>query len=177
MLKQIKESPFHYISDGGRVYSTIQHKWLKTFVTKNGYENIDLHCNNHRIRKQIHRLVAEAFLPNPQCLPEVNHKNEIKTDNRVENLEWCNRDYNLSYGTGRRRMGKAHWVPVFMCDKKPHERIKRFPGIAEAARQLGNEKSAARIASCVIGKTPSAMGYYWCYADKGHVRKHHGPQK
>ena len=69
-------------------------------------------------------------------------------------------------------MGKAHWVPVFMCDKKTHERIKRFPGIAEAARQLGNEKSAARIASCVIGKTPSAMGYYWCYADKGHVRKH-----
>lgn len=56
---------------------------------------------------KIHRLVATAFLPNPNDLPEVNHKDEVKTNNHVDNLEWCSSEYNLEYGTARERQANS----------------------------------------------------------------------
>ncbi len=64
-----------------------------------GYLSVQLRDETKRKHHQVHRLVAAAFIPNPDGLPEVNHKNEDKTDNRVENLEWCTRKYNTNYGT------------------------------------------------------------------------------
>lgn len=64
-----------------------------------GYLHVNLHDGKKRKMKLIHRLVAQAFIPNPDILPEVNHKNELKTDNSVSNLEWCTAKYNSNYGT------------------------------------------------------------------------------
>lgn len=69
-----------------------------------GYLSVKLRDETKRKHYQVHRLVAAAFIPNPDGLPEVNHKNEDKTDNRVENLEWCTRKYNTNYGTRGIRM-------------------------------------------------------------------------
>lgn len=71
---------------------------LKT--TKYGYKEVNLSKGNEAKSKRVNRLVAEAFLPNPDNLPCVNHKNEDKLDNRVENLEWCDVRYNTIYGNG-----------------------------------------------------------------------------
>lgn len=60
----------------------------------------------------MHRIVAKAFIPNPENFPVVNHKNEIRDDNRVENLEWCTQEYNLKYGNHIQRVSeslKAYW--------------------------------------------------------------------
>lgn len=73
-------------------------------VAKMGYYMIDLWKDKHRKRCYVHRLVAQAFIPNPNNLPCVNHKDEDKLNNCIDNLEWCTYGYNNSYGTNRSRM-------------------------------------------------------------------------
>lgn len=95
----------YQISNFGRVKSlprngTInKERILKTKLTKFGYERVYLRNKNTRTWFLIHRLVAMYFIPNPDNLPQVNHKDECKTNNHVENLEWCDGFYNQSYGT------------------------------------------------------------------------------
>lgn len=74
---------------------------------KKGYLRISLNKDGVRKRIMLHRLVAEAFIPNPNNLPQVNHKNEDKALNTVENLEWCTNEYNHNYGTHNQRVSEA----------------------------------------------------------------------
>lgn len=103
MEKEIKDFPGYTITDDGKVisYKFKKPRIMKTWFQKDGYENIKLCKENQTYHFLIHRLVAEAFISNPDNLPEVNHKNKIRSDNRVENLEWYTRKENLydSYST------------------------------------------------------------------------------
>ena len=73
-------------------------------IGKGGYKMVDLHFCGVRKRMYVHRLVAQAFIPNPNNLPQVNHKDENKLNNCVSNLEWCTHAYNQRYGTKNERM-------------------------------------------------------------------------
>lgn len=86
----------------------------------NGYLHVMLSLNGVKRFVTIHRLVAVAFIPNPDNLPEVNHKDEDKTNNHVENLEWCSREYNASYGTVKERISKSN------MGKKMSEKTKKL---------------------------------------------------
>lgn len=103
MEKRIKDFEDYAVTDEGKIISYKYKKptIMKTWFQKSGYENIKLCKDNQGYHFLIHRLVAEAFIPNPNNLPEVNHKNKNRADNRVENLEWCSRKDNLyeSYST------------------------------------------------------------------------------
>ena len=79
---------------------------LKQFLKKNGYLQVVLSNNNTRKYIAVHRLVAETFLQNTHNLPQVNHKDENKLNNCVDNLEWCTAKYNCNYGTRTKRISK-----------------------------------------------------------------------
>lgn len=80
----------------------------KTAIDKDGYEVVMLYLPNRRRKLcKAHRLVAEAFIPNPEGYEQVNHKNEKRDDNRKENLEWCSCKYNNNYGSRNKRMSES----------------------------------------------------------------------
>lgn len=103
MEKRIKNHEDYGITDDGRVisYKYKKPKEMSAWTNMAGYQYVSLCENNIAKHYAVHRLVAEAFIPNPDNLPEVNHKDKNKSNNKLENLEWCDRKYNLydSYST------------------------------------------------------------------------------
>ena len=91
------------VSNKGNVKSLIKNKIIKCFINRCGYRLVGLSKNGIRKKITIHRLVAQVFIPNPDNLPEVNHLDEDKSNNSVDNLEWCDRKYNNNYGTANIR--------------------------------------------------------------------------
>lgn len=136
----------------------------------NGYQIVSLYTDDQQRKNfYVHRLVAMAFLPNPKNLPCVNHKDENKQNNVVANLEWCDYQYNINYGTRNLRMTetkkqKGYTIPktaikIVMKDKKTKEIIQTFSSIKEAGRFLG--KSPSHINEAIHKKRKSAYGYLW----------------
>lgn len=96
------------VSNLGFVKSIKRNKQLNIVIDRYGYPVVHL-CKNHKPKYvKIHRLVAQAFIPNPNDLPEVNHKDENKLNNNVENLEWCTNKYNQTYGTVIKRRSNSN---------------------------------------------------------------------
>lgn len=102
--KPIQGFEGYEVSSYGRVWSNKKQQLLRPGKNKNGYLIVSLQKDGKGFTKYIHRLVSEEFILNVNNLPCVNHKNERKDDNRVENLEWCSYQYNINYGTGINRM-------------------------------------------------------------------------
>ena len=169
--KEIKGYPNYMVSNKGNVKSlnyrhTGREKMLKLSVNKRGYLDVKLCKNGKHKNFRINRLVAEAFIPNPNDYPCVNHKNEIKDDNRVENLEWCDAKYNNNFGTRKERVaekqinGKCS-KPVLQIDKTTNKLIAEYPSLREVKRQLGINHTS--ISQCCNGKRNTAGGYKWQY--------------
>ena len=156
----------YQVSNWGRVKSlnyrnTGKEGILKGVANGNGYLEVILFKEGKGKHYRINRLVAQAFLPNPDNLPEVNHKDEDKQNNCVENLEYCSKLYNINYGTGSKRSAEKRSKPLFGINKVSGL-ILEFPSIAEASRQTGINKG--NICNCLKGKANSAGGYVWYYA-------------
>lgn len=139
---------------------------------KDGYLCIGLYKNNGGIFKKSHRLVAEAFIPNPDNKPEINHKNGIKTDNRVENLEWVTSSENKKHAFRvlKRKISGSYAVHPKGKDNpnsKPVLQIKngnviaKFDTIINAAKESGAHRSA--ISKVCNGKRKQAGGFSWRY--------------
>jgi len=145
---QIADFPGYYVTDRGDIYSsnyakTGRIKKLTISKKRNGYFGISLGAHNYKL---VHRLVAETFIPNPKGFSQVNHKNGDKTDNRVENLEWCSAKENIrhSYDVLHRpapphptlgKFGKDNPLSKAVLQIKNGRVVKKFDGITEAERQ------------------------------------------
>lgn len=96
------------ISDLSNIRNKKTKRLIKQFKNRNGYVIVRIYKDGVGVTRTVHRLVAKTFIPNPENLPEVNHKDENKSNNVVSNLEWCTRKYNIYYGTGLKRRKELH---------------------------------------------------------------------
>lgn len=154
----------YQISSEGRVKSlgndkTRKEKILKGIKDKYGYLYVNLYKNRKLKNLLVHRLVAEAFIDNPDNLPQVNHIQENRKDlNCVDNLEWCDAKYNINYGTRNERVTKSLSIPILQFSKTG-EFIRKWESATEAERELG----IVNIFKCLKGKRKSVGGYVWRY--------------
>lgn len=147
----------YQISNYGRVYSVKSHKYLSQTIVGKGYLRVHLWRDGIKKGELVHRLVAIHFLDNPNNLPQVNHKDENKENNCVDNLEWITAKENSNYGTVQERKAKA-------CEKaiKCIELDKIFQSTKIAAQEL--ELNAPNITACLKGRQKTCGGFHWEYA-------------
>ena len=174
---------FYQVSNLGRVKSLerdvynpngivhhLKEKILVPGLNNDGYANVNLYKNGKGKNIKVHRLVAEAFIPNPENKSQINHKNEVKIDNVVENLEWCEARYNNIYGTRIERQkqtfkdncksGKIKRVKKVFCV----ELNKTFDYAKSAEEELG--VCGRSIGKACRGERNTAGGFHWRYADE-----------
>jgi len=152
----------YQVSNLGRVKSIFKNKKILTPRLRNGYLRVSLTKNKKAINHSVHRLVAQVFIPNPNNLPEVNHKDENKENNCVNNLEYCTRNYNMKYGTWKDRRFIKFAKPVAQYDLDGNF-IKNWNSIKTAKTQL----KINNISAVCKGKAKQSGGYVWKYITKG----------
>lgn len=153
------------ISNSGKILSLRVNKIMTDYPSKKGYRHLMLTCaDGIRRHFSVHRLVAEAFIPNPKGLEEVNHLNMIRDDNRAENLEWCTHTYNVNYGDAKsKRQHSSRCRGVIQLDIQTEQPIATFHSISAAARAT-NQLVTTILRACT-GYFIQAGGYKWRYAD------------
>lgn len=129
---------------------------LKPNKINGGYRLVMLTNSHTRKGFLVHRLVAESFIENPNCLPQVNHIDGNKENNTVSNLEWCTAKENMLHSVKNRL--RSDLKPVVMLTKDGRV-VRKFNGVREAARETGIERTNIRF--CCNNKHRSAGGYLW----------------
>lgn len=157
-----------YSAKYGKVIERKTPRLHKLETSRDGYKRLTLSMYGDHKHWFVHRLVALAFIPNPENLPFINHKDEDTKNNNVSNLEWCTGEYNSNYGTLPRRIAKrmnenhptAKTVFQYKLDGAF---VTAYPSCNEAARCLGTV-SGDMISRVCRGQAKTAGGYFWKYA-------------
>ena len=156
---QIMEFPNYMVSNYGNVLNTKKNK-LMTIYKRKSYCLVKLSNNNIAQEKKVHRLVAQAFIPNPNGFCCVNHKDENPGNNNVENLEWCDHKYNNTYGNRTKRQGRKMQVPVLQYDKDMNL-IAEYSSVNEAGAAC--KINPCNISNCLSGRQKTSGNYIWTY--------------
>lgn len=150
----IKDFPKYEVSNEGRVRNIVTGQILKGHDNGHGYETVTLYKDGRAYTKKIHRLVAEAFLESSHDHLEVNHIDGNKTNNRIENLEWCSGSENIqhAYDTGLRQPPRMKQIKVL-------ETGEVYKSMTDCARAIGGTVSG--LYDCEKGKQSSHRGYHF----------------
>jgi len=140
---------------------------LKLSTNGKGYLIVCLTIDKKKKYYMTHRLVGKAFLKNPLDLPYINHRDEIKTNNHIDNLEFCTHQYNSSYGTAPSRIAKARSIPIIGVNIL----TKEFISFESATKASKYGFHAGHINSCCRGKGKTHKGYKWYYKDDYLIEK------
>lgn len=137
-------------------------KLLKPFDNTKGYMSVFLSKNGKEKRFYVHRVVATAFVPNPENKPQINHKNGVRNDNRSENLEWCSRSENEQHKYKFLGFIQKRALPVVQISNK--KIIAVYPSIRHAAR--ATKCGTKEIARCCRGMYKQVKGFQWEFEKK-----------
>ena len=145
----------YQVSNLGRIWGVKRQHYLKPTITSNGYLEVCMIAKNGKQKVElVHRLVALAFIDNPDKLPQVNHKDEDKTNNCVDNLEWTTCKQNINYGTGIERRAKQRMMPIRCIDLN-----KIYESMTQASKETGIPLSY--ISKACTGIQETAGGFRW----------------
>ena len=156
----IKNFENYQITDDGRVWSKTANKYLKP-VDAGKYRKVTLYSEGRVAQPTIHYLVASAFVPNPENLPEINHRDENTHNNTAENLEWCSHIYNMRYGTRTQRQIDSISKEVYQYTKDL-ELVHTYKSCTEAERE-NPQFNHRGISYACIGKLKTYKGYIWSH--------------
>jgi len=160
--KPIPDYEGYEASTQGRIRNSRTGRILKPGL-RSGYLHVDL----QRKSKYVHILVAQTFIPNPDNLPQVNHRNENKEDDRVENLEWCDAKYNANYGTRNERLKKSNYNLGKSKEVYQYSTTGDFIRTWESTRTVEEYMNICHtsISKCCRGITKTCGGFIWRYAE------------
>lgn len=161
---KVGEDVYVLVNKNGSIINPLTKKELKHSNNRYGYCCVHLHNKKFNKQLTVHRLVAMAFIPNPKNKPQVNHINGDKSDNSVENLEWCTPSENLdhAYRTGLKKPSGGELPKKIKCI----ETGKVFPSTYAVARHFGR-KANANLYWALSSKEHTAWGYHWEYYREG----------
>ena len=145
------------VTSCGLIWSYKRQKFLTPKCDKDGYFEVSLYKNGKVKFFRVHRLVAEAYIPNPDNLPQVNHKDECKTNNCLQNLEWCDAKYNNNYGTRNEKAANSNKKPILQFDLNGNF-IREWPSATDVGKEV-----QSHICHCLNGDHKTALGYIWKY--------------
>lgn len=161
-----KRCPRIEVNESGEVRYKDTGKLASTSVAATGYIQVGVWYKGKAHTYNVHRLVAEAFIPNPDSLPEVNHKDENRANCNAENLEWCTSKYNTNYGSCINKLRHYCCKPVVSIDKKTGAET-MFYSLAEAGRALSINPD--RISRVLNGGRKGTLNHYWRYAERSAI--------
>lgn len=170
---------YYEVSNLGRVRSLdryVQYRFglrlIKGRILKQrlwgNYKTVTFTVDRVEDRRYIHRIVAESFIPNPQNLPFVNHKDEDKLNNASYNLEWCTHSYNMNYGTRTERYISTRSIPIEQLTLKG-KHVAYYKNAREVDRLSGGRFKNTHIYDAINGGLETAYGYLWRRVEKGSI--------
>lgn len=170
--KQVLEHPNYEVNSKGEIRHKIRKHILKPRSNKGGYMYVNFKVNGKNTNFAVHRIVANAFLPNPNGYIEVNHKDYDKTNNCLENLEWVSSSTNKRHAFLKQgnRDSRAKGVNQFSKDGKF---IKTFSSVTEAAKEMNCCVSA--ISNCCLGRTKTSQGFRWSFIEGSTTKYERNP--
>lgn len=163
--KEIEGYNNYMISNDGQIYSISRKILIKPLTEDLGYKRVLLQKNSKGAKFYIHRLVAIAYIPNPENYDLVNHKDSNKHNNTVENLEWCSASMNMKHNAKVKNQGRR----VIQYNEETGKEIARYDTIKEASEKTGTEKTS--IIHCCAKRNKRAGGFVWRYEGDELVEK------
>lgn len=170
--RSVIEYPNYEVNQFGEIRHKVRKQILKPRSNNGGYQYVNFRINGRLQNFAVHRIVANAFIPNPNGYTEVNHIDRNRMNNCVENLEWVTSSQNKqhAYLLSENKICRGKRVDQFTKDGKY---IKTFDSVSEAAKEMGC--CVAAISNCCLGRTKTSQGYRWSFAEGSTTKYERNP--